>query len=874
MCARLRGWPLPVTLQIDAVTRRCRRQVIAWSRRVLRDEMTAAVEEARPVVARRAVALMEEAVGLHMEEAEMLGLADCTSSAAPLPCTPAVARAFLALAVEGGADAAARDADADEGGSAFGSQLERILTHAVARAKPQRSGRPAERLLGLQASDRLDAFGLAPTRFGVGARVECRFPGSHTWQPGTVSTLWVRATCPSPNSPQLHLHAYRVLLDGRDGAPPRAVLIADDDEGDVRSASQPLLALPAPSRAGSAMTVELLLQASGWRVECSATLATVRDVLGGEARRARAEARAREAAAARAHARQAEVERQRRRQQEQQRALQREAAEEHVAPLLRRAEGVLLGTSSSLGAMSSLSDEELLAKLRLESAAYLAEREALLAALRQNPAQLVGEATAAHVRSVCSQLEAETARIKSVLAAEQQRLHERAQREEAERRMAEEAARRAAAEQERARKRVAEEARRRQQAAQRAEEEARRQAAAHALGTAAKAAEAGGAPELAALERALAAAEAAGVVRARLQAARGAHGRAQVAVRAAQRREEAAAALEQAVTDGRLREMEKAVRAARKAGVSEGEVAAAEAVAQAVRAEEEAARAEAARREAERKEAEREAEKVRLQRREEEARLRREAEAQARQEAEAQAARLEAEARVREEAEARAREEAEARAREEAEARVREAELERQEAEVRARRDELALRARQREEAQREAETRQLEAESVRLEQERRAALARSREAENLATPAAPAAPAAPAVLAADAAATRREAHASQAQQASGGNWQEQLLADTEALDELSCPITHVLMQDPVVAADGMTYEKVAIERWLESHDTSPMTGEVLEHKFLVKNHLVRGQIQKLLPQGAVTGRDGRGGRGVRGGRGGRGGSA
>ena len=592
MCARLRGWPLPVTLQIDAVTRRCRRQVIAWSRRVLRDEMTAAVEEARPVVARRAVALIEEAVGLHMEEAEMLGLADCTSSAAPLPCTPAVARAFLALAVEGGADAAAGDTDADEGGSAFGSQLERILTHAVARAKPQRSGRPAERLLGLQASDRLHAFGLArdesddedhddeaqPTRFGVGARVECRHPESFLWHPGTVSALWVRAMC--PNCPQLHLHAYRVLLDGRDGAPPLTVLIAHDDEDEVRSASQPLLALPAPSHAGSATTVELLLQASGWRVECSATLATVRDVLGGEARRTRAEARAREAAAARTHARQAEVERQRRRQQEQQRALQREAAEEHVAPLLRRAEGVLLGISSSLGgAMSSLSDEELLAKLRLESGACLAEREALLGALRQHPAQLVGEATAAHVRSVCSQLEAEVARIKSVLAAEQQRLHERAQREEAERRMAEEAARRAAAEQERARKRVAEEARRQQQEAQRAEEEARRQAAAHALGTAAKAAEAGGAPELAALERALAAAEAAGVARARLQAAKGAHGRAQVAVRAAQRREEAAAALEQAVAGRRLREMEKAVRAARKAGVSEGEVAAADAVA-------------------------------------------------------------------------------------------------------------------------------------------------------------------------------------------------------------------------------------------------------------------------------------------------------
>ena len=216
------------------------------------------------MAARRAVALMEEAVGLHREEAELLGRADCPSAAAPLPCTPAVARAFLALAVDGEVDAAGGDGDGDEGGSAFGMQLERIFNHAVARAKPQRSGQPSERLLGLQASDRLHAFGRGcvesddeddddddatePTRFGVGARVECREPDMHgmsargvtvSWRPGTVSALWVSVMC--PNCPQLHLHAYRVLLDGRDGAPPTPILVEDDDDFYVRSASQPLL---------------------------------------------------------------------------------------------------------------------------------------------------------------------------------------------------------------------------------------------------------------------------------------------------------------------------------------------------------------------------------------------------------------------------------------------------------------------------------------------------------------------------------------------------------------------------------------------------------------------------------------------------------
>jgi len=32
------------------------------------------------------------------------------------------------------------------------------------------------------------------------------------------------------------------------------------------------------------------------------------------------------------------------------------------------------------------------------------------------------------------------------------------------------------------------------------------------------------------------------------------------------------------------------------------------------------------------------------------------------------------------------------------------------------------------------------------------------------------------------------------------------------------------LMIDPVIAADGFTYEREAIELWLQGHDTSPRT--------------------------------------------------
>jgi hypothetical protein len=39
---------------------------------------------------------------------------------------------------------------------------------------------------------------------------------------------------------------------------------------------------------------------------------------------------------------------------------------------------------------------------------------------------------------------------------------------------------------------------------------------------------------------------------------------------------------------------------------------------------------------------------------------------------------------------------------------------------------------------------------------------------------------------------------------------------------------------------DGLTYERLAIERWLENHDTSPLTGERLAHKGLTPNVMVR----------------------------------
>lgn len=63
-----------------------------------------------------------------------------------------------------------------------------------------------------------------------------------------------------------------------------------------------------------------------------------------------------------------------------------------------------------------------------------------------------------------------------------------------------------------------------------------------------------------------------------------------------------------------------------------------------------------------------------------------------------------------------------------------------------------------------------------------------------------------------------------------------------EPPDDLVCPITQELMVDPVIAADGHTYERHAIERWLASKRTSPKTGGEIETCMLFPNHLLRRQ--------------------------------
>ncbi|KAL0298342.1 UNVERIFIED_CONTAM: U-box domain-containing protein 52 [Sesamum radiatum] len=57
------------------------------------------------------------------------------------------------------------------------------------------------------------------------------------------------------------------------------------------------------------------------------------------------------------------------------------------------------------------------------------------------------------------------------------------------------------------------------------------------------------------------------------------------------------------------------------------------------------------------------------------------------------------------------------------------------------------------------------------------------------------------------------------------------------------CPILKVVMNDPCVAADGYSYDRKAIEEWVEENDTSPITSMPLPNKSLIPNYTLLSAI-------------------------------
>jgi len=68
---------------------------------------------------------------------------------------------------------------------------------------------------------------------------------------------------------------------------------------------------------------------------------------------------------------------------------------------------------------------------------------------------------------------------------------------------------------------------------------------------------------------------------------------------------------------------------------------------------------------------------------------------------------------------------------------------------------------------------------------------------------------------------------------------------DEIEIEAFQCPISMEVMDDPVVAADGHSYERLCIEQWLRKQDRSPLNNTRLASKRLIPNHTLRKSIQE-----------------------------
>ncbi|CAM4374102.1 MAG: hypothetical protein LEGION0398_MBIBDBAK_00104 [Legionellaceae bacterium] len=65
-----------------------------------------------------------------------------------------------------------------------------------------------------------------------------------------------------------------------------------------------------------------------------------------------------------------------------------------------------------------------------------------------------------------------------------------------------------------------------------------------------------------------------------------------------------------------------------------------------------------------------------------------------------------------------------------------------------------------------------------------------------------------------------------------------------ESHDTWICPITQLIMEDPVIAEDGHSYERIAIMQWLELKNISPITRQTISDK-LITNYALKNSIDE-----------------------------
>lgn len=72
----------------------------------------------------------------------------------------------------------------------------------------------------------------------------------------------------------------------------------------------------------------------------------------------------------------------------------------------------------------------------------------------------------------------------------------------------------------------------------------------------------------------------------------------------------------------------------------------------------------------------------------------------------------------------------------------------------------------------------------------------------------------------------------------------------------LTCPITHEIFRDPVLAGDGHVYERAAIIEWITEKGTSPITSEPLHVDDLLPEDNIKRLCQQQLSPVTYTARN------------------
>ena len=67
--------------------------------------------------------------------------------------------------------------------------------------------------------------------------------------------------------------------------------------------------------------------------------------------------------------------------------------------------------------------------------------------------------------------------------------------------------------------------------------------------------------------------------------------------------------------------------------------------------------------------------------------------------------------------------------------------------------------------------------------------------------------------------------------------------------DGFLCPITQDIMKDPVILADGHSYERKAITDWLSRSNRSPLTNEVISTSIMIDNRALKAAIETYAAQ-------------------------